>query len=135
MFWAAFLSATVLPGASEVLFAGLLVSGAVELPTLLAVATTGNTLGSVANWYCGRFLLHLSGRRWFPVSAKQLDRAGRAFARFGTPSLLFAWVPVVGDAITVVAGMSKVYLRVFVPLVAVGKLARYLAIAIAVSRT
>lgn len=126
MFWSAFLSATVLPGASEVTFVALAVSGEVVPSALVAVATVGNTLGSVANWACGRFLLRFVDRRWFPVGQTQVDRAKCVFDRFGTWTLLLAWLPVVGDALTVAAGMLRVRMSVFVPLVGIGKLGRYL---------
>ncbi|MEF2554238.1 hypothetical protein VQ042_23400 [Aurantimonas sp. A2-1-M11] len=61
MFWSVFLAANILPGASEV----LLVSGTGEPWFVIATATVGNTLGSFANWACGRFLSHYRDRRWF----------------------------------------------------------------------
>lgn len=107
MFWSAFLAATILPGASEVLLVGLLVSGTGEPWIVIAAATAGNTLGSVANWACGRFFVQYEDRRWFPVSAKQIDRFSGLFRHYGMPSLLFAWAPVVGDALTVIAGTLR----------------------------
>ena len=69
MFWTAFLAATILPDASEVLLVAFLVGGTGEPWIVIAAATVGNTLGSVAKWACGRFLGHYWERRWFPVSA------------------------------------------------------------------
>jgi membrane protein YqaA with SNARE-associated domain len=129
LFGAAFLSATLLPGGSELVFVGLLVPDPAKLPLLLALATLGNTLGSGVNWFCGRFLIRLSDRRWFPVSETQVTRAERVFGRWGWPSLLFAWLPVVGDALTVIAGALRVPLPVFLLLVGLGKLLRYAFVA------
>nr|WP_255616865.1 YqaA family protein [Aurantimonas sp. VKM B-3413] len=129
MFWSAFLAATVLPGASEVLLVALLVSGTGEPWIVLGTATIGNTLGSVANWACGRFLARYRDRRWFPVSAVQLDRFSGLFRRYGMASLLFAWAPIVGDALTVIAGTLRVPLVPFTLLVGIGKLGRYLVVA------
>ncbi|HEV7253634.1 MAG TPA: YqaA family protein [Mesorhizobium sp.] len=129
LFWAAFLSATLLPGGSEFVFVALLVSDPAQLPLLLAVATVGNTLGSGVNWLCGRFLMRFSGRRWFPASQAQIARAETLFKRWGWPSVLFAWLPVVGDALTVIAGALRVSLPLFLLLVGLGKFLRYAFVA------
>ena len=125
LFWAAFFSATLLPGGSELVFVTLLVAEPAKLWVLLAVATLGNTLGSGVNWTCGRFLMQFSDRRWFPASAGQVERAERHFKRWGLPALLFAWLPVVGDALTVIAGVLRVSVPSFFLLVGLGKLLRY----------
>lgn len=134
LFGAAFLSATLLPGGSELVFAALLVSDPAKLPLLLAAATVGNTLGSGVNWLCGRFLMHFSGRRWFPASQAQVARAERLFKRWGLPALLFAWLPVLGDALTVIAGALRVSLPLFLLLVGSGKFLRYVFVAWAALR-
>ncbi|TIN30223.1 MAG: DedA family protein [Mesorhizobium sp.] len=128
LFISAFLAATVLPVSSEAMLAGLIISGRGDPWLLLAVATTGNTLGSVVNWILGRGIDKLRTRRWFPVSPERYERASRTFRRFGEWTLLFAWLPVVGDAFTIAAGAARVNLGVFVALVAVGKAARYAVI-------
>ena len=128
LFISAFLAATVLPVSSEAVFAGLIVSGRGDPWLLLAVATIGNTLGSVVNWILGRGIETLRTRRWFPVSPERYEQASRTFRRFGEWTLLFAWLPVVGDAFTIAAGAARVNLGVFVALVAIGKAARYAVI-------
>ncbi|MEF2552260.1 YqaA family protein [Aurantimonas sp. A2-1-M11] len=125
VFWSAFLAASILPGASEV----LLVRGTGEPLFVIATATVGNTLGSVTNWACGRFLLHYRDHRWFPVSPRQIDRFSGLFQRCGMGSLLFAWAPVVGDALTVIAGTLRVPIVQFTLLFGIGKLGRYLVVA------
>ena len=123
-----FLAATLLPASSEVTLAAL-VQQAIGDPWLLLVfASIGNTGGSVVNWLMGRFLRQYQDRRWFPVSAKQIDRASNWFARFGLWSLLFAWLPIIGDPLTAVAGVLRVPFLPFLLLVAIGKTARYLVI-------
>ncbi|BDA84260.1 membrane protein [Aureimonas sp. SA4125] len=129
MFWSGFLAATILPGASEVLLVALLVGGTGEPWIVVAAATVGNTLGSVTNWACGRFFAHYRDRRWFPVPSAQIDRFSGFFRRYGLWTLLIAWVPVVGDALTVIAGMLRVHLVPFATLVGIGKLGRYLVVA------
>lgn len=124
VFVSAFLAATIVPFYSEVSVAGALAAGAAPL-MLIGVATAGNTLGAVVGWWLGRLVLHFRSRRWFPASASQLERAQRWFQRFGVWSLLFAWLPVGGDALTIVAGIMRVRLDLFVVLVGIGKGLRY----------
>ncbi|MCB2009614.1 MAG: DedA family protein [Geminicoccaceae bacterium] len=95
---------------------------------LLVAASTGNTLGSASNWLLGRFLLHFRDRRWFPASPAALERAGATFRHYGLWSLLLAWLPVIGDPLTIVAGMLRTPFLPFVVLVAIGKTARYATI-------
>ncbi len=124
----AFLAATVLPLSSEAVFAGLLASGQGDPRALLVVATVANTLGSAVNWLIGRGIEHFRDRPWFPVDAARYAAAVRHFNRYGLWSLLFAWLPLVGDPLTVVAGALKVPFGRFIVLVAIGKAARYLVV-------
>lgn len=134
LFASAFLAATILPLSSEVVLAALTVTDGADLAVLWAVASLGNTLGAVVNWGLGRFCLRWSDRRWFPVKPPELDRAQRWFTRYGVWTLLFAWVPIVGDPLTVVAGLLRVRLVWFVILVAIGKSARYGAVILLAER-
>lgn len=132
LFAASFLAATVFPFQSELVLLGLLLSGDYPWPALLAVATAGNVLGAVVNWVLGRFFNHFRDRRWFPVKPESYAKVERWYARYGVWSLLFAWVPIVGDPLTVVAGALRANLMVFVVLVTVGKLGRYAVLVAAV---
>lgn len=120
----AFVAATLLPFYSEVVLVALLARGADPLWLLIA-ATIGNTLGAVVNWYIGRFLLRFEDRRWFPFKPHQVHRAQAWFLRYGKWSLLMAWLPVGGDALTFFAGTMRVPLGVFVVLTGIGKAGRY----------
>ena len=131
LFLAAFLAATLLPAQSEAVFLGLLYLGRTEPLLLLAVASVGNTLGSVVNWGLGRAVNEFRGQRWFPVSERRLAAAERWFARYGPVSLLLSWVPFIGDPLTVVAGILRVPIVTFVAIVGVAKTARYIAIMLA----
>ncbi|MBY0432225.1 MAG: VTT domain-containing protein [Rhodospirillales bacterium] len=93
------------------------------------MATAGNTLGAWSNWLLGRYCLRWQGRRWFPVGAEALARAGGWFKRYGSWSLLLSWLPVVGDPLTMAAGLMGINVWLFLALVGLGKAARYLAIA------
>lgn len=124
LFATAFLAATILPAYSEVLFGGLLAAGYDPL-ALWCWATAGNTLGAAVNWVLGRYMLHFEGRKWFPFKRDNLHRAQKWFQKFGVWSLLFAWLPVGGDALTFIAGIMRVRFDLFFVLTAIGKGARY----------
>jgi membrane protein YqaA with SNARE-associated domain len=128
LFAAAFLAATVFPFQSELVLVGLLVAEPTHWPTLLFVASAGNTLGSVVNWVLGRLIGCFRDRPWFPVKPRDYERVERWYARWGVWSLLFAWLPFGGDALTVVAGALRTPLAPFIVLVAIGKTARYAAL-------
>lgn len=124
LFFSAFLAATLVPAYSELLFAALVAAGHDPL-ALWLWASCGNTLGSVVNWFLGRYLLRFQARRWFPFRAGTLARAQDWFQRYGVWSLLMAWLPVGGDALTFVAGVMRVRFSVFIVLTAIGKASRY----------
>ncbi len=132
LFLTAFLAATIFPAQSEILLAGMHATGDYDHLALLLVATAGNVLGSVVNWALGRYLMHFQDRRWFPVTPAMVARATRWYRRFGVWSLLLAWIPVIGDPLTLVAGILRVDIRLFLLLVTAGKAARYAALVLAV---
>ncbi len=125
LFLSAFLAATILPFSSEAVMAGLLAFESYDPWTLWAVASVGNTLGALVNWALGRYCLHWQDRKWFPVKPKQLVKAHDWFGRYGSWTLLLAWVPIVGDPLTFAAGILRVNVWLFLSLVASGKAARY----------
>ncbi|BCB71868.1 MAG: YqaA family protein [Pseudomonadota bacterium] len=106
LFWVALASATLLPGGSEVWLARLWCVGEPAL-VLWVVATAGNTLGSLINVALGRYARQFQHRRWFPASPEGLARAERWYHRFGEASLLLSWLPVIGDPLTVLAGVMR----------------------------
>lgn len=125
--FSAFISATLLPFGSELVLAALLSQGYPAL-VLWGIATVFNTLGSVVNWYLGSQLLLFRHKSWFMFKPNQIDNASQQFQRWGLPSLLLAWLPVIGDPLTLVAGLLKVRLLWFVLLVGLGKGLRYAVI-------
>ncbi|UWQ93780.1 DedA family protein (plasmid) [Rhodobacteraceae bacterium M382] len=131
LFASALIAATVLPMQSEAVLVGLLLNGSHSVGALLGVATVGNVLGSVVNWVLGRFLLRYRDQRWFPVNDQQLHRAQGWYHRYGRWSLLGSWLPIVGDPLTVVAGVMREPLVPFLVLVTVAKGTRYLVLAAA----
>ncbi|MDA1099860.1 MAG: DedA family protein [Proteobacteria bacterium] len=133
LFLNAFVAATILPAASEVMLWAMVANNPAMLWPAIAVAAAGNTAGAVVNWLLGRFLSEFSGRKWYPLTPQRQQRASAWFQRFGLWSLLFAWLPVVGDPLTVVAGVLRVRFPVFLALVAAGKTGRYVIVAMAAS--
>lgn len=133
LFLAAFVAATLLPAQSELVLSTLLLSGGHSPFWLIAVATAGNVLGAAVNWLLGRYFHHCRDRRWFPVKGESLAKAERWYGRYGRWTLLLSWMPVIGDPLTLVAGLLKEPLPSFLLLVTVAKLGRYLAVAAAVS--
>lgn len=131
LFLVAFGAATILPFQSEPLLIGLLASGEFSLPGLIVVASVGNVLGAVCNWVLGRFIDRFHDRAWFPVKERSLKRATGWYRRYGRWSLLFSWMPIFGDALTVIAGVLREPLWSFLALVTVAKTGRYLALAAA----
>lgn len=133
LFIIAFLAATLLPVQSEAVLAGLLAFSQEPWWALLAVATVGNTLGAAVNWALGLGIERFQNRRWFPATPAQLEKAKYYYTRYGRWCLLFSWLPIVGDAFTVIAGVLKERFWIFVLIVGAGKLARYLVVAAAVA--
>ncbi|RLJ60530.1 membrane protein YqaA with SNARE-associated domain [Litoreibacter meonggei] len=129
LFASALIAATILPMQSEAVLVGLLTTQQYPVVALLLVATVGNVLGAVINWALGRYLLRFRDRRWFPVSEQQLVRAEGWYRRYGRWSLLGSWLPIIGDPLTVVAGVLREPIGPFLFLVTVAKLGRYLVLA------
>ena len=122
LFLAAFVAATILPAQSEAVLVGLIYTGHYAVWILVAVASVGNVLGSVVNWLLGRGIERFRNRPWFPVKTTALERAQGWYQRYGKWSLLLSWAPIIGDPLTVVAG-------VFLLLVTIAKIGRYVVLA------
>jgi membrane protein YqaA with SNARE-associated domain len=128
LFTISFLAATILPFSSELTLAGLITTSNYDNLLLLIVASFGNTLGSVVNWALGFYSRNLTTKKWFPFKDKQIEKSSQWFSKFGKWSLLFAWVPIIGDPLTLVAGLLRVRFLDFIILVMIGKISRYLVI-------
>lgn len=129
LFGIAFAAATILPMQSEAVLTGLLLKTDYAPWLLVGVASVGNVLGACVNWCLGRSIERFKDRKWFPVNAASLERAQVRYQRYGKWSLLLSWVPIIGDPITVMAGILKEKFLVFLLLVGIAKTGRYLLIA------
>jgi len=126
LFVISFLAATILPLSSELTLLGLLSTGYYSPYILIGLASLGNILGSVFNWFLGAHIFNHVNKKWFFFKKKQITNASKKFNRFGVWSLLFAWVPVIGDPLTLVAGILRINFLLFLILVTIGKITRYL---------
>lgn len=129
LFFSAFAAATIVPMQSEAVLVGMLAGGYSPV-IVVVVATIGNVLGSVINWLLGRWIERFRDRKWFPVNAQQLERAEGWYHRYGKWSLLLSWAPIIGDPLTLIAGVLREPLRVFLPLVTIAKMGRYIVLAV-----
>ncbi len=128
LFISAFGAATLLPLQSE----AVLVASLYHLPNsawlLIAVASVGNILGSCVNWYLGLKIEQFKHKKWFPVSVGRLAQAQQVYQKYGSWSLLLSWVPVIGDPITLIAGLLKEKFWRFICIVSIAKTVRYIFI-------
>ncbi|WP_262696110.1 YqaA family protein [Kordiimonas aquimaris] len=132
LFWNAFLAATILPALSEFALAAFLKSGNGHPLLLLLFATAGNVIGSIVNWWLGHKITKFENRKWFPFTPDKIEKASLHFRKYGIWSLLFAWLPIVGDPLTLIAGVLRVPFLPFLLLVTLGKTLRYSIIVIIV---
>ncbi len=127
LFMTALVAATVFPMQSEAALAGLVLAG-YSPALLLVVASAGNILGSAINWALGRGIEQFRDRPWFPAKSGALDRAQGWYRRYGKWSLLLSWAPVIGDPLTVLAGVLREPFPMFLLLVTIAKVGRYIVV-------
>ena len=121
-----FLAATILPLSSELVLSTMLLTDSFDKYLLLVVASFGNIFGSSVNWYLGKKILIFRDKKWFPVNEKQIAKSEMYFKKYGIWSLLLAWVPIIGDPLTVIAGILRVNFFTFLLLVSLSKTSRYI---------
>lgn len=126
LFISAFGAATLLPLQSEAVLVGLLVKSFHPAWMLIAVASLGNILGSCVNWYLGLKIEQFKNKKWFPVSEKNMTKAEAIYQKYGYWSLLLSWVPIIGDPITLIAGLLKENFARFLLMVSIAKIGRYI---------
>ncbi|ENV95635.1 DedA family protein [Acinetobacter calcoaceticus] len=128
LFISAFGAATLLPLQSEAVLVTLLLKEQYSALLLISIATLGNVLGSCVNWWLGLKIEQFKHRKWFPVSEKRLQQAQSFYHKYGFYSLLLSWTPIIGDPITLVAGLFKENFWRFLCIVIIAKAGRYLFI-------
>ena len=128
LFLSSFLAATIFPAQSELVLASLNIADNHDKFLLVAIATTGNVLGALVNWFIGYYLIKFKNKKWFPIQKRKIDKYSRFYRKWGILSLLLAWMPIIGDPLTIIAGIFKTNIWLFLTLVTIGKLSRYLLI-------
>ena len=126
LFIISFLAATILPLSSELVLSTMLLTNSFDKYLLLVVASFGNILGSSVNWYLGKKILIFKDKKWFPANERQIAKGEIYFKKYGIWSLLLAWVPIIGDPLTIVAGILRVKYFTFLLLVSISKISRYI---------
>ena len=126
LFISSFLSSTVLPGHSEITLITFILLEKYSQFLLIFFASVGNILGSFVNWYLGFHITKFVNKSWFPFKKKQLDKASSWYLKYGKWSLFFTWVPIIGDPLTIVAGIFRVPLIIFITIVSISKILRYI---------
>ena len=126
LFISAFAAATILPAQSEALLAYQVSLNPSHAVQLITVATIGNVLGSIVNWWLGRLAENVKNKSWFSVSEDKFLQGEHYYRKYGRFSLLLSWVPFIGDPITIMAGIMREPLWSFVTLVTIAKCSRYL---------
>lgn len=130
LFLSAFVSSTLLPGGSELVLALLVRESQQDPWLLLALASVGNTLGGLSMWLLGALIARGVLARRPP--GERVERALQRLQRWGAPVLLLSWVPFLGDALCLAAGLLRTPLAGTAFFIAAGKTARY-ALVVAVS--
>ncbi|MCK5176216.1 MAG: DedA family protein [Candidatus Aenigmarchaeota archaeon] len=128
VFFVSFFASTILPFGSEVVVAGYAYSGTLNLFILLLTATFGNFFGSLANYYVGLLGSKTIFSKIIKIDEKKLKTSRELFNKYGNPILFFSWVPIIGDALTLFAGIIKSDLNAFTFFVFFGKLFRYIVL-------
>ncbi len=126
LFIISFLAATILPLSSELVLSTMLLTDSFDKYLLLVIASFGNILGSSVNWYLGKKILIFKDKKWFPANERQIAKGEIYFKKYGIWSLLLAWVPIIGDPLTIVAGILRVKFFTFLLLISISKTSRYI---------
>ena len=130
LFVSSFISSTILPGHSEITLTAFIFLNKYPIINLIFIASLGNILGSILNWYLGFHFVKFKEKKWFPINKRQLEKASLWFLNYGKWSLFLSWVPFVGDPLTVVAGMLRVPIITFLIIVSISKILRYVIVSL-----
>lgn len=125
LFLLSFLASTIIPLGSEWLLGALVLDGNHASTALILIATTGNYLGGCTTYLLGRWGSDLLIFRLLRMKPADAQRASAAYRRWGVWSLLFTWLPLVGDPLCLAAGIFGTKFTLFSILVFTGKLLRY----------
>jgi membrane protein YqaA with SNARE-associated domain len=125
LFFTAFFAATILPFSSEVALYGALQSG-LDKEIALFAASLGNSLAIIFNYYLGYFLYEKTKEKLH--KSKSGNKALSIGYKYGYWALLLSWLPIIGDPLTLVAGMVRLNFFYFFLITASLRVGRYIAI-------
>ena len=128
LFFSSLIAATIFPAGSEIILATLSSTENYSKILLLITATTGNVLGAVINWFIGYYVIKFQDKKWFTIKKNKIKKYSNIYQKWGIWSLLFSWLPIIGDHLTVISGIFRTNIWLFLILVTIGKAGRYLAI-------
>lgn len=126
LFLSAFGAATLLPLQSELVLIHTISTQTYPIGLLIFIATLGNVLGSVINWLLGVYFEKLKKQKWIPFNTDKLASSQKFYSKYGYWSLLFSFVPIIGDPLTFLAGLMRVNFFKFLAIVTLSKLGRYI---------
>ncbi len=126
LFFLTFLAGSILPFPSETFLLFLLKKGAYPIPILLTVAVLGNSLGAVLNYFLGKIGSYFLLKKIYRMDTKEIEKNILRFEKYGIFIIFFSFIPVIGDPLTVVAGILKYPFMKFFPIVVSGKFFRFL---------
>ena len=134
LFLSAFLAATLIPAQSELGLGYLVINTDYSMLLLVTVASLGNTTGAIINWFIGKGIARsvMHSKKMQPSA--RYRTIIRWYKKYGQWTLLLSWAPILGDPITVFAGIFKVPIKTFLLIVALAKTSRYILIVISAKK-
>jgi len=123
LFISAFISSTLMPGGSEALLLWMAANSPYSPISLLSTATLGNTLGGMTNWLIGYAMVSLIFKQ--PSANTSMQKALGVLQKYGSPALLFSWLPIIGDPLCLAAGYLRCNPWLSALFILIGKAARY----------
>ena len=121
-------SATIIPPQTDVLLLALFAIDQYRVWLLLCTAVAGSVLGGLGNYYIGRYIRVFEKKKWFPIKPQYLARAERILQRHGKSTLLLSGMPLIGDAVAITAGISRISPALFAGAAAISRSVRYAAL-------
>lgn len=125
LFCDSFFSALILPPRSEMVVKLLSTFSGYNIYLVFVLALSASVLGSLSNWWIGKYFLFLRSTNFFQTKQKELAEAEKKWRKFLVWILLFSWLDVIGSPLSVMAGFLKTDLKKFLLLILIGKILYY----------
>lgn len=128
LFFTSFLASTIIPLGSEGVVVYMITKGH-NIVSVVVIASIGNYLGACTTYILGYIGRQKALEKYLKINQVEFARAEKLFTKYGSPVLLFTWLPIVGDALAAIGGIFKLNFLLFSIYVFTGKFIRYLAVA------